>query len=173
MSGPTPMNLGDLRISRDLLLQFFLVFSRLEYALKNSGFIQPHRNRRNETAPSAEPNWRSFARSINNLFMKGHTPELEQACEYILMNPPMRQVLINGRVAWDTTGPNQSLSEPELLLLHVRRVRNNLFHGAKFSNTSFEDTDRQERLLKGSLLVLKECLRISPSVKSAFDSATI
>lgn len=168
-----PMNLENLRISRDLLLEFFLVFARFEYALKNSAFVQPGRSRRNETAPSAEPNWRAFASSIAGLFTKGHTPDLEQACEYILINPPMRQVLINGDVAWDTTGPNLSLSETERLLFLVRRVRNNLFHGGKFSNEAFEDSDRQRRLLNGSLLVLNECLRVSPRVKSAFDNATL
>jgi len=81
--------------------------------------------------------------------------------------------LINGNVMWDTTEPDLSLGETERLLLLVRRVRNNLFHGGKFSNEAFEDIDRQERLLKGSLLVLKECLRVSPQVNNAFDSAII
>jgi len=173
MPDATLMNLDNLKISRDLLLQFFLVFSRFEYALKNSGFVQAGQSRKNETAPSAEPNWNAFARSIANLFTKGHNTDLNQACEYFLINPPMRQVLINGNVMWDTTEPDLSLGETERLLLLVRRVRNNLFHGGKFSNEAFEDIDRQERLLKGSLLVLKECLRVSTQVNSAFDSAII
>jgi len=173
MPDATLMNLDNLKISRDLLLQFFLVFSRFEYALKNSGFVQAGQSRKNETAPSAEPNWNAFARSIANLFTKGHNTDLNQACEYFLINPPMRQVLINSNVMWDTTEPDSSLGETERLLLLVRRVRNNLFHGGKFSNEAFEDTDRQERLLKGSLLVLKECLRVSTQVNSAFDSAII
>ena len=174
MPDATLMNLDNLKISRDLLLQFFLVFSRFEYALKNSGFVQAGRSRQTApSAPSAEPNWNAFAHSIANLFTKGHNTDLNQACEYFLINPPMRQVLINGNVMWDTTEPDLSLGETERLLLLVRRVRNNLFHGGKFSNEAFEDTDRQERLLKGSLLVLKECLRVSPQVNNAFDSAII
>lgn len=168
------MNTDNLRINRALLLEFFLMFSRFEFALKNSGFVQSRRSRgRNETAPAAEPNWEGFADSIRNQFTRVHTTNLDQACEYILLNPPMRQVVINGVVAWNSAGPNPSLSETERLLVLVRRIRNNLFHGAKFSNEAFEDTNRQERLLKGSLLILKECLRVSSRVKNIFDSATI
>jgi hypothetical protein len=55
----------------------------------------------------------------------------------------------------------------------VRRVRNNLFHGAKLAAELFEDTERQEQLLASSLVILSECLRLSPDVRGFFDLATI
>jgi hypothetical protein len=161
-----------LKINRDLLLEFFLVFAKFEYALKNSDFAKPgHRNE--ETAPSAEPDWGRFALSIHNLFDRTQTSDLAQACEYMLINPPLRQVLVNGRLGWEGGGLTPSLTDTERLLVLVRRVRNNLFHGGKFSNEAFEGTDRHARLVKSSLLILEECLRASPNVKAAFDIAVI
>jgi hypothetical protein len=166
------IDFGQLKTNRDLLLEFFLVFARFEFALKNSGYARP-RHRNGETAPSAEPDWERFASSIHNLFTRTRTDDLVQACEYMLINPPLRQVLLNGKLGWDTSGPDQSLTETERLLALVRRVRNNLFHGGKFSNEVFESTERHERLLRSSLLILEECLRISPNVQVVFNTAVI
>lgn len=85
----------------------------------------------------------------------------------------MKQVVVDGRLAWGTVGPDESLSEAEQLLLYVRRVRNNLFHGGKFSAELFEDTERQEQLLRNSLVILSACLSLSPDVRGFFDAAAI
>ena len=55
MSTVSPFD--GLRISRDLVCEFFAVFSRFEFTLKESRFIRTNRGR-------AEPNWRAFAQSV-------------------------------------------------------------------------------------------------------------
>ena len=168
----TLYDLDRLAINRELVLEFFLAFSCFEFALKNAGYAHPC-PRQNGRLPSVDPGWDTFAASVRDLFKRTRNPELNSACDYMLENPPLEQVLIETGLAWETNNPCESVSEVECLLRLVRRVRNNLFHGAKFSNEAFEDTSRQEMLLKGSLLILAECLDVSPQVRSVYESAAI
>ena len=57
-----------------------------------------------------------------------------------------------GRVVWvDVPATDKSV---QILFGHISRVRNNLFHGAKFNGTWFDPT-RSETLLTNSLSVLE------------------
>jgi len=85
----------------------------------------------------------------------------------------MRQVLRNSALMWDANRPNGRRLEIEVLLLLVRRIRNNLFHGGKHNLDVFEDTERTTRLLRNSIIVIRECLLLEPSVKAKYDEATI
>jgi len=153
-------------INRDLVLGFFLKFSRFEFALKLAGYARGNITR-------VEPDWIRFAATIKGIFNKNHNPRLAQACEYFLSNPPNQQVRVGGSLGWSTQPPANANTEPELLIALVKRVRNNLFHGGKYNAQMHEETARSERLLSGSLLILEECLRVSPRVKHAYDGATI
>ena len=153
-------------LNRDLVLEFFLKFSRFEFALKLAGYARGNINR-------VEPDWIRFAATIRDLFNRNHNPHLAQACEYFLNNPPNQQVRVRGTLGWSTQPPANANTEPELLIALVKRVRNNLFHGGKYNAQMHEETARSETLLHGSLLILKECLRVSPRVKHAYDGAII
>lgn len=155
----------NLTIDRDLLLEFFVVFSKFEFALKNSTFLKGDESH-------ADPDWDCFAVSLRGPFRVSASSELKEACEYLLLNPPMKQAVVNNRLAWSSNDPGAP-SKVERLLLLVRRVRNNLFHGGKFSAGGFEDTPRQERLLKSALIILAECLRLSPETRELYHHAFI
>jgi len=43
----------------------------------------------------------------------------------------------------------------------------------KYNARMHEETARSEKLLKGAVLILDECLRVSPGVKQAYDGAVI
>jgi hypothetical protein len=90
-----------------------------------------------------------------------------------LDSPPLKQIIINDAVSWETPVRPSHESDVEFLLRMVRCVRNNLFHGGKHNNEVHEDTERTEKLLKSSLTILDECLALSPNVKQAFDAAAI
>jgi hypothetical protein len=158
--------LADISIDRDLVFDFFLRFSRFEFALKVTGYALG-----NDT--KVTPDWDRFIRDISSNFLKTRTPELAQACDYFLLNPPKKQVLANRSLGWSTTLPCDPARESELLVKLVRRVRNNLFHGGKYNNAVHEETARNEDLLRGGLLILDECLRVSDSVRAAYDGAGI
>jgi len=163
------------RVNRELLLDFFLTFSRFEYALKAAGFFRRSRRGRYDSrrTPDAEPDWNSFAVSLQPRFQTNANQRLRIACEYLLDSPPWKQVIVNGTVAWEPPGRPRGESNIEFLLRMVRCVRNNLFHGGKHNIAVHETRERTERLLDGSLIILKECLSLAPRVKSKFDQAII
>lgn len=156
----------NINVQKDLLFTFFICFAKFEFSLKVSGFAKGDIHR-------VSPDWDKYAHSIKKSFDKTVNKSLAEAVDYFLLNPPWRQILIDGEVAWDSIAPNSTLSEIERVLLLIRRERNNLFHGGKFNNEVFESKDRTEHLLNSSLIVLEACLDLIPTVKNNFESATI
>ena len=158
--------LDDILIDKKLVLEFFLKFSRFEFALKLSGHALGSVNR-------VKADWDGFAAEIRDEFDRARSKELTHACNFYMDNPPNKQVLANGSLAWSTDLPVGPDRETELLIGLVRRVRNNLFHGGKYNAELHEETARQEQLLKGGILILEECLTVSPPVRRAYNGAAI
>jgi hypothetical protein len=158
----------DVRVPKDLVFTFFLCFAKFEFALKTAGFFKGNQK-------SVSPDWDRFADSIKNSFNKKIGPRLEEAVDYYLLNPPWKQVLknVNGDMAWDTSMPNDRLSEIEKILKLVRRVRNNLFHGGKFNIEVHQKRKRTEKLLRYGLVILEACLQLDEGVQYNFEHGTI
>lgn len=142
----------------ELAKELFRTFARFEFALKEAGF--------HTGEGDASPHWRNFALSIDAVLEEQATPELAAAIEYILEEPPHKQVVRNGALTWELAPP-QTDSRADLVLLYVRRVRNNLFHGGKFNGHWF-DPDRSESLMTSSLVILNAALAASQPVGQAF-----
>jgi hypothetical protein len=158
-------------VNRDLLLEFFLTFARFEFALKTTGFFRAYPENPKKP-PAAEPDWERFATSLRPSFASARSPELQEACNYLLDAPPNRQVLSQGTLAWETPVRGQE-ADIEFLLRLVRCVRNNLFHGGKHNIEVHEGTQRTEKLLTSSLAVLAECLALSAEQRVAYDRAVL
>lgn len=158
---PLTALLGDL--DRELLLEFFVRFAKAEYALKRSGYILDRSDR-------AEPNWDAFASANESRFPATVTPEVREAVNFLLAQPPRKQVAPSGTLAWQST---ERHGEPELkwLLLLVRRVRNNLFHGGKFAAGPEHDLARRTDLIRSSILVLSHAMTLEANVAEYFAEA--
>ncbi len=168
---------AGLGVDREQLLDFFLTFARFEYALKAAGFFRPRTRRRTGSAgpqeyPDAEPDWPRFARSIRSAFRSDANPQLSVACRYLFDYPPYREVVAGADLRWETRAPHDDQSEVDRVLLYVRWVRNNLFHGGKFSPAHGGPT-RNVALISHSLVILSACLALSPNVKGAYESAAL
>jgi len=166
------MNSVDTIVNRELLLDFFLTFSRFECALKNSGFFVKH-SEQPDGPPPAEADWDTFALSLRTVFDPSKSGELQDGCRYLLESPPNKQVIVNGAPAWETPTRHPALSDFEFLIRAVRIVRNNLFHGGKFNIELHETNERTAKLLRSTLAVLNECLTLSPNVCRAYEQATL
>jgi hypothetical protein len=142
-----------------LAFQMFSVFARFEYSLKASGFHNGN--------GSAKANWRKFAEAVADHFDNPQDEALKQAIRYILDYPPKKQMVVIGRLDWAPIVPNTDLRS-DLVLLYVRCVRNNLFHGGKFNGHWFAP-ERSEKLLRHSLTILRSCLEASDDLKQAYD----
>ncbi len=138
--------------------KLFHVFSRMEYALKASGF--------NNGDGEAKANWRDFALAIEAVIANPPSPALQEAITFVRNAPPKKQVIVGGVIQWEISEP-QTDSAADKLLIYVRRVRNNLFHGGKFNGHWFEP-ERSEQLLRHSLTILTACVESLPSVRDAY-----
>ncbi|SIT49253.1 conserved hypothetical protein [Paraburkholderia piptadeniae] len=95
--------------------------------------------------------------------------QFEQSVDYLLRHPPRKQVLREGRIHWQESVPDGNLKKAQQVLLMVRRVRNNLFHGAKvWSPERGGDRDRDVLLVTSALTVIKGCVALREEVDYAF-----
>jgi hypothetical protein len=160
-------------INLNLLLDFFLTFAAFEFALKTAGFIKKGRPVLEGTAHIVQADWERFIIELRGIFRSDHSPELLEACNRILDNPPWREITTGDELLWDATAENPQLPEVDRLLKYVRRIRNNLFHGGKFVNMPVLDLRRNAGLLSDALIILKECLRLSHKVRGEYESAIL
>ena len=149
-------------LDRDLLLEFFMLFSRFEYALKRSGrYARAGRN------DSAEPNWELFASDASGAWLSGQGPN-SAAVRALVSAPPRRQVFRDGALGWADPPAASAESLTDVLRL-VKTVRNNLFHGGKQPDGDIDEVSRNSTLLRASLLVLRTCVSLVPAVEEAFS----
>ncbi len=149
--------------NRELVFRFFLVFSRFEYALKRAGFTITSRN-------SVQPSWGGFSSRYHPVFNPSQTSELRVACDYFIDNPPRKQILDGGNLAW--SAPQFHTTKPLFiwLVLMVRSVRNNLFHGGKYPITPIQEPARNAELLQHTLTILHACLPLNSDVYNHYFS---
>jgi hypothetical protein len=129
-----------------LLLDFFKSFARFEYALKASGHLRAGRN------DAAEADWQAVVAALRD----GSRAPVVAKAGILLTEPPRRQVLSNGRLDWQAAG--DAGGEAENLVAALKRVRNNLFHGGKFSPQPTYLSPRQIQLVTSARAVLDELL---------------
>jgi hypothetical protein len=152
---------GYLDIDKEAVTGFSIFFSRFEYSLKRTlGYALVRNN-------GVEADWNKFAKDHSAAFDTKRTPQLHEAVEYLLSQPPLKQILNDGTLDWKHTQA-QRVSLLQRLTESVRRVRNNLFHGGKFPNVDVQDPGRNETLIKSCIAVLEECLLLNGDVYERF-----
>lgn len=131
----------------DIAFHLFKIFAQYESSLKEHGYFQSIRGQK------IIVDWDRFVNEkIGQNFLE-LLEENEQSATYILENPPKQQVVNdNGQIVWQDV-PNHERSV-QALFGHISRVRNNLFHGAKFNGTWFAP-ERSKLLMEHSLTILK------------------
>ena len=129
-----------------LAFKFFKLFARYESSLKERGFFVANRGQ-------VTVDWDRYANEeIGNTFLAelGHA---QNAAMYILENPPKKQSAnAANEIEWVDVPNNERCVQ--ILFAHICRIRNNLYHGAKFNGTWF-DPERSKLLLSNALLVLE------------------
>lgn len=152
----------SLPVLDDLAHRFFRQFSRTEYALKAVGHLKSPNG-------AAVADWKAFGDCINTSFLslRQQRDDLRDACDYMIGHPPRKQIALNGELQWSDNKPDAE-TETSLLLQYVCRVRNNLFHGGKFSGR-WIDPERSELLLRHALTILGHSVTRSPKVLAAYN----
>lgn len=151
MSKNSPVDL--LRMPQTLALEFFAVFSRFEFGLKNSGFLYIHRGR-------AVPDWTLFCEQAQ--LESKDDPGLTQSIEMLVCAPPLVQVSAH---EWKEV-PLRGSTRQAKALDAAQRVRHNLFHGGKYAAHSAEGRD--EALVRAALEVLRACVDQNGRISESF-----
>jgi len=142
---------------KELIYRFFFAFSRLEFALKEEGFH--HRDRYG----SAQPDWKRFINQYQGDYV------LCESAIRLLRNPPRKQIINrNGDLSWRDLTFNPNCSELKKISLLIRAVRNNLFHGGKHGERSWDDPDRVRFLLENSLEVMDSIADLGVDIRSHY-----
>lgn len=132
----------SLQIPQALACEFFAVFARFEYAMKESGHLYVNRFGR------AVPDWNGFADAASNLLQVAPGSELSQAIDFLNQEPPQVQMAAH---LWEAI-PLRGATPTSTALDAAQRVRNNLFHGGK--HTPHSAPGRDEALVRASLTLL-------------------
>jgi hypothetical protein len=155
------MGNGELT-DKEIVFEFFSLFSRFEYALKRGGFLRKGKR--------AKPDWEAYADTLRESFSKVNDEGFKRACAYLKGQPPEKQVVIQHKLDWEATTQESGESEERYVLRLVRTVRNNLFHGGKYPYTfgPTKNDDRNRRLLKTGRVILELCFSLSADLRRIF-----
>lgn len=138
-------NFGDL--NKDLVFEFFGVFSYFECSLKKCCYAKNTvQNQRIEIC------WKRFCDKHIQVFNKID----KEMITYFSKNPPKKQVISDEGLKWCDDNHDSQIDFERLLIL-VRRVRNNLFHGGKY-NIAIEQLERNNTLLRYSVSIIESCI---------------
>lgn len=135
---------------------FTRLFRRYERALKQTGFVDPKKGH-------AAADWRAFAASLDKEFFeevckKGGAPTLRA-------EPPKVNRKEGDRTKFAGAKPVNSTTD---LFRAVTDVRNNLFHGDKFTGDPHQDS-RDMKLVHDAAWVLEFALGWSPKISDFFN----
>lgn len=153
---------------KNLVLRFFVTFSRFEFAMKRCGCFKEHPKK--GTDRRAEPDWDALAEreSIKNQLLASPSEVVLKACEYLLKYPPQSEMVRCKQLKFVATTRNSNESEVRYVLRLVQKVRNNLFHGGKFPNGPIPDAIRNDVLLKSCIDILYRCLILDDEISACF-----
>ncbi|MEY0970665.1 hypothetical protein [Providencia huaxiensis] len=127
----------------------FKIFAQYEFFLKMHGFTSERRD------GSIKLDWDKFSNEIGAQIFENKHDELQAAINYLFNAPPKKQILKEGKLSWQGQEKDTDIKKtPQLLFSYIRRVRNNLYHGGKFSGHWF-DPERSETLINSSLIILE------------------
>ena len=149
---------------QNIMNEFFITFSRFEFALKSSNYV-------NTDNGKVMANWGTFTQSISNSFNIEKTQILKKSIEYLLEHPAKLQIIHNGQLGWENRVFQANEPLINKLSLTIRDIRNNLFHGGKFNGNYEQDVSRNFLLLKYSIIVLNEWLNLNVNVKENFSKS--
>jgi len=151
-------------LDHELVLQFFALFSRFEYALKRTpAFLKRSDN--------AQPNWKEYANSLRGRFATVRNDGFRDAVAFLLAEPPNTQIVLGNKLTWKRTVRRNGENDERYILRLVCTVRNNLFHGGKYPAPfgPVEDVARNRQLLQAGITVLSHCLNLRNDVRSRFE----
>lgn len=139
------------------MLQFFIMFARLEFALKTQTRFRKKKG---------GPDWEAFAKCCASQLVVAPGSELDAALQYLRASPPAKEVVRDGHLEWESASAGPDVAALVFLVGCLKTIRNNLFHGGKFPG----DFARDILLLRHSVIVMHALVTLDQGVEDAFLS---
>ncbi len=140
---------------RNYIFEFFAKFSRLEYALKKNKFSK-------DLHGYVETDFVKFEVSIDEVHINKY---IKDFITY-LDKEPIRQIELDGTYG---IGIKPSGSDVQRLSKHLKKIRNNLFHGSKFPNLpEYMDGSRGDRLIRDGINAIDYLASLNDDVYSTY-----
>ncbi|EPD4819150.1 hypothetical protein ACSALU_000356 [Salmonella enterica subsp. enterica] len=152
-------------INKELVCEFFAIFSRFEFAMKECGTYKAPKNPKKDRA---EPNWDKLINDLAPKLASNPNTELLSAIKELVGNPPKVQ---SHDLSFRSTQPSRPNNKYAEAISLTRRVRNNLFHGGKHSEVSKKQKEQDECFLRASIVVLTHCLLNCEELRTDFETA--
>jgi hypothetical protein len=128
-----------------LICSFVKLFAMYEYKIKDLTYWTA--NNENTTF---KIDWDKF---VNEKIFLNDQEKEDIKTLYITNHPPMKQVVKDDELQWKSVS---SRDKSKIALFgHIRRVRNNLYHGGKFDD-SWEHRKRNIKLISDAVNILKK-----------------
>lgn len=126
--------------------EFFYGFARLEFALKENGYLKSVK-----PGIAAEPGWDKFIRRHSDTYTMSETSRR------LADRAPRVQTVGNGeQLTWRELEFIETESELAIIVRVLKTVRNNLFHGGKSGEKGWAEPQRTAELLSDARVVLDE-----------------
>lgn len=130
--------------------KFFLRFARFEFALKEEGF------RRSDHHGVVLPDWTMFVARHEDAYIP-----CESARALLRYPPRVQRISDGGYLNWEELSLERVTSQLGAVVLVVKTIRNNLFHGGKFSRDGgWDDPPRMRFLLDNGTATLHDLARV-------------
>lgn len=139
-----------------LTYEFMREFSRFEFALKMAGHAE-------QRGTKLVVPWWEF---IDQNDVSYETPPAEVI--YLVDKPPQRQVKTSNSFGWQPINPPPTPVTLKWLLTAAYTVRNNLFHGGKW--TDRKEVARDKDLIRAARHVVSMCLAVNPTVLAHYEN---
>tara|TARA_B000000460_G_C21457206_1_gene366403 strand:+ start:247 stop:714 length:468 start_codon:yes stop_codon:yes gene_type:complete len=149
----------------DLVLKFFKIFSRFEFALKEASYLKGPEN------GNASPNWDLFVKDFKAKYQISQASK--EAVSYLFSEPPKKQKVVKGShdklsTYWEPMNFSENTPELKKLVDIITTIRNNLFHGGKYGEREWDNEDRVKKLLESSIFVLNDWLELNEDINFYF-----
>lgn len=161
ISAETILKLANIsKEDQQACFEFFILFSRFEYALKRWGCAD-------KNSPELKVNWDDAARKLATK-CDVLIQEIRQKNGEIFSHPPKKQVRADNGFAWKETNTT-TMTETRRALFHLCNVRNNLFHGGKWPNEGpVVDSVRNRTLIAEAIELIRTFVESDDTLKSLY-----
>ncbi|WP_337043865.1 hypothetical protein [Emticicia sp. 17c] len=141
-------------------LDFFIMFSRFEYALKTLPLFS--KEKETDYGKYSEANWTEFTKELAKSGKIDYSkPEkLKIAKDYLINNPPYKLLFskVTNKLEPEENKVNANYSETKKLREHIKLIRNNLFHGGKYTDNMIEGSKENKEAVKRNILLIKSAM---------------